>query len=211
MLSGRAGRSVSSHGVVGDDITLDDLTADPHPHLARLRAVAPVAWVPAIGGWLVTGRAAAVEVLRDPVTFTVDDPRFSTARVVGPSMLSTDGVEHGRHRDPYVAEFRKRAVTSRFGPFVAGVAAAAGRRAGPAGRPADRRWRRRWRRRPSPRRSASTATTGPPSSACIGWYREIVASVSGIAAGAGADRSGSDGDGRAGGGRPCGRGSAAPG
>ena len=61
-----------------------------------------MAWVPALDAFLVTGWAAAVEVLRDPATFTVDDPRFSTARVVGPSMLSIDGAEHTRHRDPFV-------------------------------------------------------------------------------------------------------------
>src|SRR3954454_17700884 len=94
------GDGLYRRGVVGADITLDDLTDDPHPHLARLRATAPVAWVRAVGGWLVTGRAAAIEVLRDPLTFTVDDPRFSTARVIGASMLSTDGAEHLRHRDP---------------------------------------------------------------------------------------------------------------
>ena len=170
-------------GVVGDDITLDDLTADPHPHLARLRAVAPVAWVPAVGGWLVTGRVPAVEVLRDPVTFTVDDPRFSTARVVGPSMLSTDGSEHGRHRDPYVADFRKRAVTSRFGPFVAELAAQLIDELSPAPDLGPTL--------AAPLAAATVAETlgldGHDRAAVerlIGWYREIVASVSGIAGGA---------------------------
>ena len=32
--------------------------------------------------------------MRDAETFTVDDPRFTTAQVVGPSMLSLDGAEH---------------------------------------------------------------------------------------------------------------------
>ena len=66
-------------------LTLDELAGDVHPHLAQLREAAPVAWVPALDAYLVTGWAAAVEVLRDPRTFTVDDPRFSTARVVGPN------------------------------------------------------------------------------------------------------------------------------
>jgi len=74
-----------------DLITLSDLEDDPHPALARLRAAAPVSWVPALGAWLVTGYQLAVDVLRDARTFTVDDPRFSTAKVVGPSMLSLDG------------------------------------------------------------------------------------------------------------------------
>lgn len=98
--------------------TLEQLAGDPHPHLAALRARSPVAWVAALDAYLVTGWAAAVEVLRDPATFTVDDPRFSTARVVGPSMLSTDGAEHTRHRDPFGAPFRPGLVTERFAPTI---------------------------------------------------------------------------------------------
>src|SRR5919106_4906992 len=96
--------------------SLADLAGDAHPHLATLR---PVAWVPALGGFVVTGRDAALRVLRDPDTFTVDDPRFSTAQVVGPSMLSLDGAEHDRHRAPFAPLFRPREVTARFGDFVA--------------------------------------------------------------------------------------------
>ncbi|WP_435174116.1 cytochrome P450 [Actinacidiphila sp. bgisy145] len=100
-------------------VTLAELAEDPHPHLAELRASAPVVWLPALGGWMVTGRALAVEVMRDAATYTVDDPRFTTAQVVGPSMLSLDGPEHARHRDPFVAPFRPRAVHAAFEPAVA--------------------------------------------------------------------------------------------
>ena len=72
----------------------------PIPISPRLREAEPVSWVPALDGWLVTRRDLCVEVMRDADTFTVDDPRFSTAQVVGPSMLSLDGEEHRRHRDP---------------------------------------------------------------------------------------------------------------
>jgi hypothetical protein len=41
-----------------------------------------------LNGWLVTRRDLTLTVMRDDKTFTVDDPRFSTAQVVGPSMLS---------------------------------------------------------------------------------------------------------------------------
>lgn len=99
-------------------ITLAELTADPHPVLARLRATEPVSWVPVLDGWLVTGHAPAQSVMRDAATFTVDDPRFSTATVVGPSMLSLDGPEHARHRDPFVAPFRPAPVRDRFTGFV---------------------------------------------------------------------------------------------
>lgn len=99
-------------------VTLAQLADDPHPHLARLRAQAPVVWVEALGGWMVTGRALAVEVMRDAATFTVDDPRFTTAQVVGPSMLSLDGPEHARHRDPFVEPFRPRVVHAALGDAV---------------------------------------------------------------------------------------------
>jgi cytochrome P450 len=170
--------------VIAEALTLDELAGNPHPHLARLRARSPVAWVPALGGHLVTGRAAAVEVLRDPATFTVDDERFSTARVVGQSMLSTDGSEHTRHRQPYVASFRARRVEERFGGFVraeterlvAGLRPGTDLRAALAG----------------PLAAAVVAESlglggrDPATVArLLGWYRDIVASVAGMSAGGG--------------------------
>lgn len=108
---------------LGAAVTVDELTADPHPVLARLRAAEPVSRVPALGGWLVTRHDLAAAVMRDAAAFTVDDPRFSTARVVGPSMLSLDGPAHSRHRDPFVAPFRPAPVRDRFAGFVAAEAA----------------------------------------------------------------------------------------
>jgi cytochrome P450 len=104
---------------VGAVVTLEDLTGDVHPCLARLRTAEPVSWLPAIGGWLVTGRDPALAVLRDADSFTVDDPRFSTARVVGPSMLSTDGADHARHRAPFAGAFRHAVVMDGFGAWTA--------------------------------------------------------------------------------------------
>jgi cytochrome P450 len=98
--------------------TLPDLEANSHPVLARLRAAAPVSWVPVLGAWLVTGYDLAVEVLRDARTFTVDDPRFSTAKVVGPSMLSLDGAQHARHRGPFNRAFRHDQVHARLAAFT---------------------------------------------------------------------------------------------
>jgi cytochrome P450 len=56
--------------------------------------------------------------MRDPANFTVDDPRFSTSRVVGPSMLSLDGANHTRHREPFAHPFRPARVRDRFAGFV---------------------------------------------------------------------------------------------
>ena len=99
-------------------MTIEELEADPHPLLARLRASEPVAWVEPLGAWLVTSRELALAAMRDAETFTVDDPRFSTAQVVGQSMLTRDGEEHARHRDPFARPFRLQPVRERFGDLV---------------------------------------------------------------------------------------------
>jgi cytochrome P450 len=99
---------------LGAAVTLAELDADPHPVLARLRAGEPVSWLPSLGGWLVTRHDLVLAAMRDATTFTVDDPRFSTAQVIGPSMLSLDGSEHARHRGPFVAPFRAAEVGRRF-------------------------------------------------------------------------------------------------
>ena len=99
-------------------MTLGELEENPHSLLARLRADEPVAWLAALGGWLVTRYDLAVRVMRDPTNFTVDDPRFSTSRVVGPSMLSLDGADHARHREPFAHPFRPARVRDRFAGFI---------------------------------------------------------------------------------------------
>jgi cytochrome P450 len=99
---------------LGAAVTLAELDRNPHPVLARLREREPVSWLPSLGGWLVTRHDLVLAAMRDAETFTVDDPRFSTAQVVGPSMLSLDGVEHARHRAPFTGPFRAASVAGRF-------------------------------------------------------------------------------------------------
>jgi|SRR5581483_7944152 len=99
-------------------VTLERLENDPHPLLAELRQHEPVAWIPVLDGWLVTRHDLVLEAMRDPQRFTVDDPRFSTAQVIGPSMLSLDGPEHARHRAPFAGPFRAGAVSERFAAAV---------------------------------------------------------------------------------------------
>ena len=177
---------------VGASITLGDLAGDVHPHLARLRATEPVSWLPAIGGWLVTDRASALEVLRDAATYTVDDPRFSTARVVGPSMLSTDGDEHARHRAPFAPPFQQAAVREGFEDWTGSAARQLVETltTRPENTGAERRT--------APRADLRSELAGPLAVAVIaralglvdadpdrvlGWYRAIVVGVEGVNAG----------------------------
>lgn len=104
---------------IGAAATLDDLEV-PYDLLARLRESEPVSWLEVLGGWLVTSRDLSMQVMLDAETFTVDDPRFSTGQVVGPSMLTLDGEEHRRHRTPFSRPFRLDAVRDRFAEVVAG-------------------------------------------------------------------------------------------
>jgi cytochrome P450 len=165
------------------DVTLEELDTDPHPVLARLRAQSPACWVPEAGGWLVTGYAAASEVLLDAVSFTVDDPRFTTARVTGASMLSLDGAQHARHRAAFARAFRPAGAQRWLGDFIVGEAA---RLTGAI--------------RPHGQAELRTAFAGPLAAAVmaqalgltsvgitpgtvLAWYRDIVAAVTGLPAG----------------------------
>jgi cytochrome P450 len=166
------------------EVSLEELTMDPHPLLARLREYAPVCWVPALGAWLVTGYSAAVEVLLDAATFTVDDPRFTTSRVTGPSMLSLDGESHARHRGPFTDAFRPAELSERLAGFVRAEAARLTEPIRPAGQAELR-----------------TTVAGPLAAAVmaealglggagvtpgtlLSWYRDIVAAVAALPAAA---------------------------
>ncbi len=160
---------------LGAAVTLEQLDAEPYDLLAGLRRSEPVAWVPVLGGWLVTRRDLCIEVMRDAGRFTVDDPRFSTAQVVGPSMLSLDGEAHRRHRDPFARAFLGPGARERFAAPVEAAARRLVTDLAPAGR-ADVR-----------RDLAGPLAVNVVASALglldvapgvvLGWYDEIVAAV----------------------------------
>ena len=168
---------------VGAAVTLGELDRDPHPVLAQLREVEPASWLPALDGWLLTRHDLALRAMRDFETFTVDDPRFSTAQVIGPSMLSLDGNEHARHRAAFAAPFRPAQVRRRFADATELAVNALIDRLGPSGGTELRR-----------------AFAGPLATSIVArvlglgetevetvlaWYDAIVASVTSITAGKG--------------------------
>ena len=118
----------------GADLTLEQLDADPYHAAGGLREREPVSWVPVLDGWLVTRRDLCIEVMRDAGRFTVDDPRFSTAQVVGPSMLSLDGEEHRPPPRPVRPGLPRPRVRERFTRAGRGRGPPAGQR--PCPRPA---------------------------------------------------------------------------
>jgi cytochrome P450 len=181
-------RRRTSEFPLGSAVTLDELDVDPHPVLARLREREPVSWLPSLDGWLITRHDLALAAMRDAQTFTVDDPRFSTAQVIGPSMLSLDGEPHARHRSPFVGPFRAAAVTGRFAELAADQAQRLLDQLQPSGGA-------ELRRAFAGPMSASIVThalglDGDEVDDVLSWYEAIVASVTEITAGHGATRAG---------------------
>jgi len=162
------------------EVSLGELAADPHPLLARLRERAPVCWVPALGGWLVTGYSAAVEVLGDPATFTVDDPRFTTARVTGPSMLSVDGNGHARHRSPFVRAYRPAELSERLAGFTRAEAARLTEAIRPAGQAELRTAVAGPLAAAVMAEALGLGSVGVPPATVLAWYRDIVAAVAAL-------------------------------
>jgi cytochrome P450 len=166
---------------IGATATLEELERDPHALLARLREREPVSWLPALDGWLVTRRDLALEAMRDAETFTVDDPRFSTGMVVGPSMLTLDGDDHARHHDPFARPFRLGAVRERFTALVE----AETERLIDVLEPAGRAELRRGLAGPLAARVVTFALGlgDADTDAVLRWYDDIVAAVTEVTAG----------------------------
>jgi cytochrome P450 len=172
---------VSERFPIGAGASLEELDRDPHALLARLREREPVSWLPVLDGWLVTRRDLAMQVMRDPEAYTVDDPRFSTGQVVGSSMLTLDGEEHRRHRDPFARPFRLGPVRERFTERVADETDRLIDAIEPAGRA-------ELRSRVSGPLAVAIVTHAlgfddADTDAVLGWYERIVAAVTDITAG----------------------------
>ena len=158
-----------------------DLDRAHHETLAALRRVAPVVWLPAVGGWVVLTRDAAAQVMRDPSTFTVDDPRFSTAQVVGPSMLSLDGDEHDRHRAAFAEGMRPSVLGPALSSSVEHLVASAVDQLVPRGRAELRR------ELAGPVAvgvvAAALGLEGVEPGQLLAWYDAIVAAVDAVSRG----------------------------
>jgi cytochrome P450 len=118
---------------LAEAITVAELERDPYPVYARLRAEAPVAYVPAVDLWLVTRWADVRAVASDPAVFTsrMDDSPLDVA-FGGTSILTTDGPAHKDIRRSLDAKYSPRAVRGYIddlvGPIVEDrLAAMAGR------------------------------------------------------------------------------------
>ncbi len=110
------------------DLTDPAVVADPYPHLARLRAVQPVAWHSELGVWLATGHAAAGEVLRDRRLGRIFRPRDPLEEwdtfnwLHADSILDSEPPKHTRLRRLVQGAFGRGHV-QRLEPRIAELAA----------------------------------------------------------------------------------------
>lgn len=107
----------------GAALTLDDLTRAGREHLVdAVRDHEPVTWMPALGGWLVTSRDAAREVLSPTTPMTVEVEQNMVRNSLGPMMLTSDGESHDTQRRPFEAPFRNRDIEARYGERITALA-----------------------------------------------------------------------------------------
>ena len=100
----------------GAAVTLADLEDAGREHvLDELREREPVTWLPALRGWLVTAREPARQSLLPKSGATVEAEQNMVRASLGRMMLTVDGVEHERYRQPFEAPFRAREVEREFG------------------------------------------------------------------------------------------------
>lgn len=103
----------------GAAVTLADLEDAGREHvLDELREREPVTWLPALGGWLITAREPARQILLPKSGTTVEAEQNMVRASLGRMMLTVDGAEHERYRQPFEVPFRARESERLFGESI---------------------------------------------------------------------------------------------
>jgi cytochrome P450 len=102
---------------VVDWIEPAELMADPYPSYERLRAEAPVAWVPALNKYLVTTYAECHAVEQDQEVFSANVRGATMNRALGARpMLRKDDPEHGADRQAVNPTLRPKNIKETWAP-----------------------------------------------------------------------------------------------
>lgn len=100
----------------GAAVTLADLEEAGREHVFdELREREPVTWLPALGGWLITAREPARQILLPKSGATVEAEQNMVRASLGRMMLTVDGEAHERYRQPFEVPFRAREAERAFG------------------------------------------------------------------------------------------------
>lgn len=104
---------------LGASLTLTDLTeAGREAVLDELREREPVTWFAELGGWLITAREPARQLLLPKSAATVEAQQNMVRASLGRMMLTVDGDEHRRYRQPFETPFRARETERIFGSSI---------------------------------------------------------------------------------------------
>jgi cytochrome P450 len=93
-----------------DWVTIPELYVDPYPIYQRLRATAPIHWVPAVDRYLVIDHHACHTIELDQERFSADETGSLMKRAMGHSMLRKDDPEHDVERKAYGGVLRPNAI-----------------------------------------------------------------------------------------------------
>lgn len=103
------------------DVSPAELVDDPYPFLARLRARAPVAFVPSLGVWLLTRFEDVKRAHNDVERFRTFGRAALSACFGEHHILNVDGDHHGRYRRGLDASLAPRKVSEHSMSMIATV------------------------------------------------------------------------------------------
>jgi len=118
-------RSALANALSAEGLSLEELSRDPYPIYAELRARMPVAWIPSLNMWMVTRYEDVRRVLADTETFVTGTPDSLIFDTFGEHMLTVEGERHRRYRDARIqAAFMPRNIRESFEGAIASRVAA---------------------------------------------------------------------------------------
>lgn len=109
---------------LGRQVRLANLHRNPYLLLKHLQEEEPISWVSAVNGWFVTRRRDMLAILLDSTTFSVASAGSFLENTLGRTMLSADGAEQRRLRQPVMCGNSIRNVGYRHHPSLLCRAAA---------------------------------------------------------------------------------------
>jgi cytochrome P450 len=108
-------------GAAWPDVTPAELERDPYPFLARLRRDQPVAYVPALGLWLLTRFDDVRRAHNDRQLFETNGPAELSECFGAHHILNVDGEQHARYQQGLHASLAPRNVSDRWSPTIEAI------------------------------------------------------------------------------------------
>ena len=96
------------------DVDIDAFWRDPYPALARMRAEAPIAFVPQLGATLLTRRDDIASMEKRVDVLSSDQPGGLMNRLMGQNMMRKDGAAHMAERNVYYPAIAPAAVAAHW-------------------------------------------------------------------------------------------------